>query len=375
MSRRIKQRKTQASWPLVWDPSTEVVFDEDATQDRFEPKNFESAAWNRPLNADERHELLIYDVSRPDYRFRRLDQGGATLVRDAGGFGYNKNPHNVALQTAGKLPKSGASERLQQIFAYGHWIEAVNKSHHREKSQYRVEDTGFWANPAFEGNGDKDEWFKENWPFLYARLRGEHDALPEEIRNDCHALYVERRDAVVDMHWLVTTPDAVIHTDWDANAPKPYDALHDPEVYGFRGVGECKGHINNTLSAFSNRGALVQMAAQSLCMMKDEEYETGDTVPWGHLLSSSCVTPLSRYWERPGSRKLFHMDAWMVKFTGHNLFFELMEVMRRFKETVDSMRGKTLAEAKLIPFKVETVFSLQEIEIEHLYTIQADSVE
>ena len=69
------------------------------------------------------------------------------------------------------------------------------------------------------------------------------------------------------------------------------------------------------------------------------------------------------------------MDAWLVRFTGHNLFFELMEVMRRFKETVDSMRGKTLAEAKLVPFKVDTVFSLQEIDIEHLYTVQANSVE
>jgi len=68
------------------------------------------------------------------------------------------------------------------------------------------------------------------------------------------------------------------------------------------------------------------------------------------------------------------MDAWLVRFTGHKLFFELMEVMRRFKETVDTMHGLTLAEAKLVPFKVETVFSLYEIDIEHLYTVQTDKL-
>ena len=372
-----------SKYPLVWDPATEVVYDAANAQERCTPKEFDSVPWSGPLSREQREELKLFDV-RNDvmYRIQRLKQVGATLGRDACGFGYRKSPHDVALITAGHKARTGADKRLQQVFAYGHFFEEVAKEWHAHKTGFEIKPTGFWANPSFVGPGDKDAWFADNWPFLHAGHSAEHEALDEQTRGLVRHMYEERRDAVVDAHWLVATPDAIVDThaffdsfpDEPTHFQKKLAELHDPDVYGFVGVGEGKSHINDTFSAFSNRGAQIQMAFQALCMMHDQTYETGVTIPWGHLISNSCVTPLSRYWKRPVSRPLYHIDGWKISFTGHQLFFELMEVMRRFKETVDTMHGKSLVEAVKIPFDVDTAFSTDSIQIEHIYTDLSDSI-
>lgn len=367
----------KGAYPLVWDPN-EVPIDKKAFKDTIQPKNVYSAEWTRAQTENERHLLRVFDVSGPLFRPKRLDFIGATLARDLCGFGFRKDPHDVALEAAGLKAKKGADAQLQRIFQYGHDFEAVAKVYHVKMTGFKVENTGFWANPAYEGTGDRDEWFAKHWPFLFQRHTAEHHSLPEDIRDLTMPLYEERRDALLDAHYLVTTPDAIIDTkeyfDSDPGTSDQWAKLHDPEVYGYLGVGECKSHIHNIYNAQFNTGALVQMAAQSICTMQDEEYETGCTIPWGNLISSSCVTPLSRFWTLPKSRPLYKLSAWRIAFTGHSLMFEIMEEMRRFKETVDTMHGMTLAEynAEHERFVVDRVFTMSDIEIDHMYDVQTE---
>ena len=308
---------------------------------------------------------------------------GATLGRDLTGHAYRKTPHDIALETAGHKARSGSDERLQQVFQYGHWGEAINKSAYRTLTGFELTDTGFWANPAYNREDrteeDRDAWFKRHWPALWYGLNREHEALPDEYR----CLYQERRNVVLDAHYLVTTPDGLVDTtaafesaEWPSNDRQRHiKTLHDPDTYGHKGVFEAKSHVNDVYSPELNTGAQIQMAFQCLCTMQNEHYESGYYVPWGHLVSGSTVTPLSKYWRRPKCRPLYMLQAYKVSFEGHNLMFELMEEVRRFKETVDSMKGMTLAEynSQHEPFTVSTRFSMSDVKVEYMFEYATDT--
>lgn len=383
----VDSRRGTRGYPLVWNPK-DVVIKQDDFRESLQPKKFDSAAWNRPLSDDERQELLLWDVNNAGlFRLKRADFIGATLGRDATGYAYGKTPNEVALETAGHKARKGSDEKLQRIFQYGHWGEAINKGVYRRVSGFGLSDTGFWANPAYNLESgteqDRDDWFKRYWPALWYGLNEEHNQQPEELRELTRHLYQERRDAVLDAHYLVTTPDGLVDTtaafespEWPStDVHRRLKALHDPETYGRKGVFEAKSHINDIYAPTLNRGAQIQMAFQCLCTMQDEHYETGYYVPWGHLVSGSTVTPLSRYWKRPKCRPLYAMEAYKVSFEGHNLMFELMEEIRRFKETVDTMQGMTLSEYNMQhgPFEVSQTFTMSDIKIEYMFDFQTDT--